>query len=279
VSLTGPLDYGAQRHAKIFNFSIHHMKGTEQPKFCRWHSIENRRLCASSISQMWIWDIDTGEILRTLETSTGSKFSSITLSANGKLAASGHGDGIVRLWDLESPKTPKYVLEGHYGFVACVAISPDGQRIASASADETIRIWDIHTGSIIARIHALTKLCRPITPLPGFEDSAYAAQDNKVMVSSDNRVSEIRGHSGLIRSMACSFDGRKIATASDDSTVRVWDARTGTVLQTLPLPEEPVRLVAISPKANQVVLALYSNTVQVWDLPADTLQPAYRSLV
>ncbi|HWM93751.1 MAG TPA: WD40 repeat domain-containing protein [Thermoanaerobaculia bacterium] len=43
----------------------------------------------------------------------------------------------------------------------------------------------------------------------------------------------LAGHSGPINSVAWSPDGQCVATGSDDRTVKVWDAGSGKVLQTL----------------------------------------------
>ncbi len=39
---------------------------------------------------------------------------------------------------------------------------------------------------------------------------------------------DLKGHTGAVRSVAFSLDGKRILTGSEDQTARVWDAETGT---------------------------------------------------
>ena len=65
--------------------------------------------------------------------------------------------------------------------------------------------------------------------------------------------------------MAYSPDGRRIASASDDQTVKVWDAATGQELLTLSGHTDGVISVAYSPDGRRIASASYDRTVKVWD--------------
>ena len=60
------------------------------------------------------------------------------------------------------------------------------------------------------------------------------------------------GHSDQINRMAYSSDGKTLATASDDTTVRLWDAATGSVRAILQGHSSPVDSVAFSPDAKML---------------------------
>ena len=64
--------------------------------------------------------------------------------------------------------------------------------------------------------------------------------------------------------MAFSPDGKRLATASDDQTAKVWDAESGKELLTLRGHSGPVNGVAFSPDGKRLATASGDGTVQVY---------------
>jgi WD40 repeat protein len=65
--------------------------------------------------------------------------------------------------------------------------------------------------------------------------------------------------------VAFSPDGNRLASASNDEMVRVWDASSGQQLLTLKGHTGEVRAVAFNPGGNRVASAADNHTVKVWD--------------
>jgi WD40 repeat protein len=75
----------------------------------------------------------------------------------------------------------------------------------------------------------------------------------------------VQGHTGDVNSVAYSPDGTRIASGSDDMTVRIWDAHTGKELAVLHGHRDWVRSVAFSPDGTHIVSGSDDDTVRVWD--------------
>ena len=76
----------------------------------------------------------------------------------------------------------------------------------------------------------------------------------------------LKGHAGWVHGVAFSPDGRRLASASRDQTVKVWDAATG---QETASPSRGTRAgsmrVAFSPDGRRLASASRDKTVKVWD--------------
>ncbi len=98
--------------------------------------------------------------------------------------------------------------------------------------------------------------------------AAFAAGSPPLMGSDGQRVGVggFRGHTGGIRSVAISSDGRTAVSVSNDTTLKLWDLSTGRELRTLLGHTGGVRSVAISPDARTAVSASNDKTLKLWDL-------------
>lgn len=150
---------------------------------------------------------------------------------------SGSGDGNARIWDCDTG-TPFKTLEGHTSWVLAVSYSPDGSLIATGGYDNMVRIWTAKDGK----------------PLGG----------------------PLKGHSKWVTSLAwepyhLQTPGRpRVASASKDGTVRIWDVVGGRIDMTLARHTASVSCVKWGGTGN-IYTASLDKTVKIWDGKNGTL--------
>jgi len=75
----------------------------------------------------------------------------------------------------------------------------------------------------------------------------------------------LAGHNAEVWGLAYNPDGTRIATASEDKTAKIWDARTGRELHTLVGHTDAVSRVAFSPDGSRMATTSNDHTARVWD--------------
>ena len=217
-----------------------------------------------------IRDAETGDSVRSFP-GHDSDVNDVAFSPDGSMLATTGDDGTAKVWD---PATGEelHTLQGS-GEVRGVSFSPDGSLLAACWHDEGIvRVWDPATGRTV----------REIGPLQSPWGTSFSPDGTRLALSvfeppeavvldltSGAELFTLRGHEGNVHGVAWSADGRRIATASIDSTVRIWDSRTGNLQFTLTGHTASVVVAKWSPDSTRLATGSEDGTAKVWEITSD----------
>lgn len=220
-----------------------------------------------------IWNLNSGQVLRTLEHHR-EPIRSLSLSENGQILVSGSADNTIKIWN---PTTGRLLqtLKGHTEPVWSVALSRDGQTVISGSADKTVRIWNLQTGeSRVLSEHTATVYAVALNP--NGKTIASSSEDKTIRLwdvatgELMRTLGEPGGHRDVVRAVAFSPNGKLLVSAGWDGFVKLWDSTTGQLLQTFAGHSDRV-VSATFINQQAIASASLDNTIRLWD--AQTGQP------
>ena len=170
-----------------------------------------------------LWHLFSGRSAHTLAAHRGCARS---LHVHGSLVLSGGGGGEVHVWQAASGAKAA-TLAGHTHAVS--ALQAGSRCAVSGSADRTLRQWDLATGK------SILSLGTPCVPWAGLDMPAGAAATPPPIGSNMGGHGDgsggADGHGAAVTCLQ--FWNWALASGSSDSTVKMWDLRTGACHRTL----------------------------------------------
>jgi len=171
-------------------------------------------------------------------------------------------DYTARLWDAETGRL--LAVLDHAGPEWEAGFSRDGKRIFTDSL-----VWSNNTGGPLEVTSIALEGTKGRAAVSPQGTHLAVAASNEVGIwdtANGARTSALRGHEAAITHLAFDLQGGMLATASDDTTARIWSVRSKTVQHVLRGHAKPVRKAYFNRSGTRLVTESMDETARVWDV-------------
>ncbi|MBD1888925.1 WD40 repeat domain-containing protein [Coleofasciculus sp. FACHB-SPT9] len=204
----------------------------------------------------------------------------LTFNTNSQILVSHSPGGALKLWNLKTGKLLRTLNEKIYA-AGVVAITPDTQTLVTVDRkaqdnDKTIKVWNLKTNKLLRTLNGHSQPVNHLEISADGQTLVSASNDKKVLVwnlKTGKRLQTINPQSTPIRSIALSPNSQILATGggeyvdqntSTDTSIQLWDIKTGKLLGTLEGQTSPISSIAIAPDGQTLVSV--ADSIKIWNL-------------
>jgi eukaryotic-like serine/threonine-protein kinase len=221
-----------------------------------------------------LWDVAAGQTAHTL---IGHKtmITGMSFSPDGRRLASASGDKSVRLWDVGAGRLLAPVLD-HPEPVRDVVFSRDGRRLVSVGDNGMVQVRNADTGTTLFALRGHRDTVERAMLSPDGRLLATAGRDPAIRVwdmthepRAGHEVAPLRifvgpSESERVDGLCFSPNGRRLASAGRDHTIRIWDVASGDETLTLRGELDIVHGLAFSPDGRSLASA-GTQGIMIWE--------------
>ena len=228
------------------------------------YSSDGKHIVTAAGSAAQLWSVATGQPVGE-PMQHRNTIRSVRFSPDGQRVVTA-SDPNAQVWDLTGK--PVGASLNHDRQVEIARFSRDGSKVVTCSGDRSAKVWEAATGKELASVS-----------VDGLPASVDFNPDGSVIVVAYDRTAQMydatsgaalgakmEHPTGGIFATVFGPNGKYLATASGDSSARVWDAKTGAPV-TDPLKHEArVVNVVFSPSGLHIVSSSEDDTARVWNV-------------
>ena len=233
------------------------------------YSPDGQTLAVSSGLALYFWDVDTGELQKTI-TGYANVVDTVIYAPNEETLTSSDGD-VVHIWDIATHKLLKTLFVESR--IRDMVYSPDGATLAGGTRDATILLWNVSTWKDRLLLKGHTEGITSVAFSPDGQTLASGGDDKTIRLwnfGTGELLKTLSGHTSAIFDVVFSPNGQTLVSAGDDGTIRFWNVAMGELLKTITTEADSINSVAYSPDGQTLVTA--GDDIRFWNVATGELR-------
>ncbi len=214
-----------------------------------------------------LWDLPTGNLLRTIEADSYDVHA-LAFTRDGRSLISGSNNQTVKLWNPQTGKCVRTLAKLEHSITA-LALSPDGQILATGERYGTVKLWELSSGALLDTLGSADNEnpCHELDSLAFSPDGEFLVTSGEVWhVSSGKRLYNYMAEAVWGHSVAVSPDGQTFAVTGDtDRIARLVNLRTGEVIHSFKGHIKSLRAVTFRPDGLVLATSGKDGRIKLWN--------------
>lgn len=232
--------------------------------------------CSTFDGHLLVWNTSDWSLLERRYSPTG-RIGSMSFCPDGESVLVCTVNGPTQVWNALTGYV-SFSVPGHYPGTLFTAISPLGDLVATCGFDAQLKIWSL-TSNLEPRVHRMQNAyIKDVVAIPGSSAIASGVTSNTSTLglgdgdyairifdrTTGKHIRKLQGHQDWTTQLDVSEDGRYLASASLDGSVKLWKTQTGECVYTYTGHDGPVTTVVFG-SSNRLVSGGKDGRVQLWD--------------
>lgn len=213
-----------------------------------------------------LWKIDGNAPFLTIDLGTKA-ISSLAYSPNDSLLAIVTEDSTLLIWDFQSARITH---EAHFivGKKSNVLFSRDANKIVTTNEKGEVIVWNTETLDTLNTFKPeIPWFCRAALSPDGMRIAIGNIKVGTIVVidlQTRKVAKELKGHRGAVHGIAFSPDGKQLASASSDGTIRLWNLKSSETSLVLS-GHDAVTEIPIFSMNGKFLVSVGWEDIKVWD--------------